>query len=74
MEKFKAPVWAKLKYGGIKDAIFGAAELVGAKLYMSASFIFDLEQFEIVEKYFKKFGKENIVNLVVKFCKENYKE
>ena len=66
--KFKAPDWCPLKYTGIKDAIFGAAEIVGAKLYMSASFIFRLDDFEKVEAYFKKHGKEGIVKTIVNFC------
>ena len=70
-KKFQAPDWCPLKYTGIKDAIFGAAEIVGAKLYMSASFIFRLDDFEDVQRFFKKHGKERIVVQIIQFCKEN---
>lgn len=73
MEKFKAPVWAKLKYTGIKEAIFGAAELAGAKLYMSASFIFRIDDFEKVEAYFKKNGKDGIVKAILDFVNRGEK-
>lgn len=65
MPKFKAPFWCKLKHKGIKDAIFGAAEEVGAKIYMSASFIFNIDDFEHVERHFKKHGKDGIVKAIL---------
>jgi len=67
MKKFKSPDWCKLKHKGIKDAILGAAEEVGAKIYMSASFIFNIDDFEHVEKHFKKYGKDGIVQAILNY-------
>jgi len=65
MDRFKAPAWAGLKHKGVKDAIFGAAEIMGAKLFMSTSFIFRLDDFEKVEAYMKEHGKEPIVKMII---------
>lgn len=71
MYKMNPPAWCALKHNGIKEAILAAAEKSGAKIYQSASFVFKIDDFEIVEAYFKKFGKQSIVDTIIKFCKEN---
>ena len=71
MDRFNPPTWCALKHTGIKEAILAAAEKAGAKIYQSASFVFNIDDFEIVEAYFKKNGKQPIVDMIVKFCKEN---
>lgn len=67
MEKFKAPAWCKLKHKGIRKAILGAAERVGAQVYMSASFQFPIDQFERVEQHFRKHGKEGVSQAIVDY-------
>lgn len=67
MDKFKAPQWCPPTHSGVKDAILAAAEKVGAQIYMSASFIFRIDDFEKVEAFFKKNGKQPIVDEIIKF-------
>jgi len=60
VNKFMAPGWCKLKYNSVKDAILGAAELRGAKIFQSVSFIFRIDDYNKLQKYLKKYGKESV--------------
>jgi hypothetical protein len=70
MEKFKAPPWCHIKNSSVKDAILGAAEIVGAKVYQSVSFIFSIEDFERLQKYLKKRGKDPVNEAIMKLVEE----
>jgi len=70
MFTFKPPLWCKIQNNSIKEAVLKAAENVGAQIYMSASLTWNIEDFEIVNNYFKKFGKTELAAHVVEYCKE----
>jgi hypothetical protein len=71
MEKFKAPKWCKLRYDSVKDAMLGAAEIYGAKIFQSVSFVFRIDDFLKLQKCVKKYGKEPIVEQIMKFVEKN---
>jgi len=60
MYTFSPPVWCRIENNSVKDAILKAADNVGAQIFMSASFTFRIDDFEVVQKYFKKHGKTEL--------------
>ena len=71
---FNPPAWCKMENGGVKSAILKAAENVGAQIFMSASFTFRIDDFEVVQKFFKKHGKKELNDLIVGFCRKRIGE
>jgi hypothetical protein len=71
MKKFEAPSWCKLKHNSVKDAILGAAEIVSAKVYQSVSFIFRIDDFERLQKFLKKKGKDPVNEVIMKLVEED---
>lgn len=75
MNKFKAPDWCRLKYKSIKDAILGAADLAGAKIFQSSSFTFRIDDYEELMAFLKtpghnkEFMQDEIMKIVYA-CKE----
>jgi len=70
MEKFKPPNWCSLKYGTIAEAVLGAADMVGANIYHTTALTFTLLEFDIVEAYMKKVGKNVFTQQVVEIAKK----
>lgn len=67
----KPPAWCALKYGTLKDVIIGVAESVGAHVFMSASLTFRADDWEVVEKFIKMNGKDELQKLVVEHCRKS---